>query len=207
MSIERLARVVPPPERPGDPFVGRWRDVEARLGTPLPGDYKDFVRRYGRGEFMELVRIWTPDAYDRDSRLEVSTPDAIQNLAWDEDFPFPLWPAPGGLLPFGDTIDGDYLCWVTGGPADAWTVAVLDRGMLYDEAHRFSCDMTDFLAGLATGEFAPPSFPDDMLEALDPAHMFVPDSRGPAPLMQVSWRLGPFGSAGEGSSVCRLGRR
>lgn len=32
----------------------------------------------------------------------------------------PLWPEPGGFLPFGDSIDGDQLGWLTCGEPDEW---------------------------------------------------------------------------------------
>ena len=203
MSIENLLRVVPPPERPGDPFLGRWLDVEATLGTPLPDDYKALVHVYGRGQFMEYIWIWTPKAYDRYDRLESQAPTVLKLFREDEYFTFPLRPDPGGLLPFGSTLDGDYLAWVTQGSPDTWRVAVLDRGMGYQEVHEYDCDVTDFLAGIATGEIDPPSFQTGMLEC---DHLFVPNPRGPDPLMKVSWRLGAFGSAGSGTSACRLGR-
>lgn len=204
MSIENLIRVVPPPATPGDPFPGPWREVEAKLGTLLPSDYKAFVQLYGLGCFMEYLWIWTPRAYTRHVRLELEASSVLKVLGEDEYFSFPLWPEPGGLLPFGVTLDGDYLAWVTRGPPDTWRVTVLDRGMGYEEAHAYDCDLTDFLAGVATGEIDPPSFQSGMLEC---EHVFVPDPRGPAPLIETSWRLGAFGAAGEGRSICRLGRR
>ncbi|MBL8556372.1 MAG: SMI1/KNR4 family protein [Phenylobacterium sp.] len=203
MSIENLTRVVPPPDRPGDPFLGSWRDIEAKLGTALPRDYKAFVRMYGRGQFMEYVWIWTPGAWDHHDRLESMAPTVLRLLKEDEDFPFPVWPEAGGLLPFGSTLDGDYLAWVTHGAPDDWTVTVLDRGMGYQEAHANACGMTDLLAGMATGEIGAPAFHPAILEC---EHLFSPNPRGPAPIVEMSWWLGPFGAAGSGTSVSRLGR-
>jgi hypothetical protein len=194
---------VPPPETPGDPFLGSWRDIEAKLGTALPSDYKAFVRAYGRGQFMEYIWIWTPGAWAPHDRLESMAPTILKLLREDEYFTFPLWPRPGGLLPFGSTLDGDYLAWVTDGSPEAWRVTVLDRGMGFEEAHEYNCDLTDFLAGVATGEIDPPSFQTGMLEC---EHLFIPDPRGPDPVVQISWRLGPFGAAGSGTSASRLGR-
>jgi hypothetical protein len=201
MSIENLIRAVPPPERPGDPFPGPWREIEAKLGTALPSDYKAFVARYGLGHFLEHVWIWTPKAYDPDLRLELEAPKILKLFRDDEEFCFPLWPGPGGLLPFGFTIDGDYLTWKTGGPPDAWCVTVLDRGTGYNEVHDHDLDLTDFLAGVAMNEIEPPLFGYGFSEA---ERVFIPEPIGPAPLIQMTWRLGPFGDSGQ--SVCRLGR-
>jgi hypothetical protein len=202
VSIENLIRAVPAPESPGDPFPGPWRDVEAKLGTALPADYKAFVQRYGLGFFMEYLWIWTPKAYDRHVRLEQEVPSVLKMFREDEYFSFKLWPEPGGLLPFGVTIDGDYLAWATEGPPESWRVRVLDRATGYEVAHAYDCDLTDFLAGVATDTISPPLFESVFFEC---EHPFIPDPRGPDPLVEVSWRLGPFGGAGR--SVCRLGRR
>jgi hypothetical protein len=176
--------------------------LEAKLGTALPGDYKAFVLRYGLGFFMEYLWVWTPRAYSRHVRLEHEAPSVLKMLGEDESFSFKLWPKPGGLLPFGMTIAGDYLTWVTEGPPESWRITVLDRGTGYEVAHAYDCDLTDFLAGVATDTIDPPLFQSDFFEC---EHKFIPDHRGPDPLVEFSWRLGPFG--GTGRSACRLGRR
>lgn len=202
MSIGNLIRVVPPPERPGDPFTGSWREIEAKLGTALPSDYKAFVARYGLGVFMEDVSIWTPRAYKRFMRLEFEAPQGLKILREVEDFRFPLWPEPGGLLPFGTTINSDYLTWRTEGPPDAWRITVVDRGSGFNEVHDHDCDLTDFLTAVAMNELDPPLFEYSFSES---ERVFTPDPMGPAPLTVMTWRLGPFGDSGH--SVSRLGRR
>lgn len=204
MSIENLIRVVPPPERPGDPFLGSWREVEAKLGTALPADYKAFVQRYGLGFFVRCLWIWTPRASSRHVRLEQEALSVLRTFREDEYFSFKLWPEPGGLLPFGVTIDGDYLTWVTTGPPDTWRVTVLDRGAGYEVAHAYGLDLTDFLAGLAKDEIDPPLFEGDGFS--EEERVFLPDPKGPDPVVEMSWRLGPFGWGGSGTSSSRLGR-
>ncbi len=204
MTIENLIRVVPPPERPGDPFSGSWREIEAKLGTALPSDYKALVALYGLGHFMEDVSIWTPQAYKRFMRLEFEALQGLKILREVDEFLFPLWPEPGGLLPFGTTVYSDYLTWRTEGPPDAWRITVVDRGSGFNEVHDYDLDLTDFLAGVALNEIDPPLFEYSFSES---ERVFTPDPRGPAPLVVMTWRLGLFGSAGSGQSVSRLGRR
>lgn len=44
MSIDYLKAVISPPQNVVDrPSEGDWAGVEARLGTVLPDDYKDFA--------------------------------------------------------------------------------------------------------------------------------------------------------------------
>ena len=42
--------------------AGPWEPVEAELGTALPQDYKDFVRVYGSGYFMQFLGIYVASA-------------------------------------------------------------------------------------------------------------------------------------------------
>ncbi len=160
MTIEALVQVIPPPEAPTASFSGAWGPVEAELGTRLPQDYKDFVRIYGCGYLLDFMWIYVPYFWNRDARL-VSVVRAIyRNTIDDNDLGHTIWPAPGGLLPFGHTSNGDYLYWKAEGDPDAWTVAIWSRGDL--ELEYLGCGLTDFLAGLATGTIIPECFPDDL---------------------------------------------
>lgn len=160
MTMEALLRVVPPPERPFG-FAGPWEQLEAELGTPLPPDYKDFVRLYGHGYFMRFLGVDVPRSSNGNTRLEKNIPLVCKIFAeFDppDGRPFPLWPSPEGLIPFGATDDGDYLFWLASGAPEEWRVVVWDRGM--QEYELLDCDLTGFLAGLATGELLPKEFPD-----------------------------------------------
>lgn len=159
MSIEALMKAVPPPAEPLMVFDGPWAPIEAELGVVLPQDYKDFTRLYGFGLFLEFLAVHSPIAKSRHARLVERAREICDDLR-DEEGPYSLWPEPGGLLPFGRTDNGDYLCWVTRGAPSDWVVAVWSRGFYTFE--EFNCDLTGFLAGLATGEIRP----DDLDELL-----------------------------------------
>lgn len=169
MTIEALVKAVPPPDAPLTTFAGPWEPIEAELGVALPEDYKDFVRLYGYGDFLQIVGIHVPTSESRHVRLVPEVREICDVLRNEEDLPYPLWPEPGGLLPVGKTDYGDYLCWLTRGrPAD-WRLVVWDRGFGRFEA--FDRDLTDFLAGLATGQILPKEFPEGLLPCDRP---FVP---------------------------------
>jgi len=165
MTIENLISVVPPPSAPEEAYLGPWEAIEADLGTKLPQDYKDFVRLYGSGRFMEFLGVHVPVSWSPYVRLQSEVREICDTIgivgSADDNLPYPLWPEPGGLLPFGKTDFGDYLFWLPRGPPDDWGVVVWDRGMGHYEA--FDCGLTDFLAGLATGEIEPKEFPENML--------------------------------------------
>lgn len=161
MTIERLIRVIPPPPEPFEAFNGPWEPVETALGTALPHDYKDFCRLYGSGYFMQFLGVSVPGSQNPNVRLEPHV-RAICDTFFDRaELPYSLWPDPGGLIPFGQTDNGDFLFWLPRGEPANWGVVVWDRGLAGFEV--FDCDLTDFLAGLATGEILPREFPEDLL--------------------------------------------
>jgi hypothetical protein len=211
MTIEALIKAVPPPAAPSEAFRGPWEPIEAELGTALPQDYKDFVRLYGSGYFMEFLGIDVPRSRNPNVRLEYKVHVVCDTFLIDEDTPYSLWPKPGGLLPFGATDNGDYLFWLTRGAPKDWAVVVWDRGLWQFE--RFDCDLTNFLAGLATGEILPKEFPCDLTSC---DHLFQPDSVEPPrwrlrlvtatpadALFSLSWRMGAYGMNLSGISRCR----
>lgn len=180
MTIDTLIKVLAPPPKPFEAFNGPWEPIEVELGLALPQDYKDFIRHYGSGYFVEFLSIYVPRSRNPNLRLERIVREVCEGLAsvipLDEP-PYPYWPNPGGLLPFGGTDNGDELFWLTRGAPDDWKVVVQDRGLGRFET--FDCDLTEFLAGLITGGIQPEAFPDDLLPCDRP---FIPRAAwvGPA---------------------------
>jgi hypothetical protein len=197
VTIEVLIGAVPPPAAPFESFSGPWEPIQAALGTALPPDYKEFVRLYGSGYFMAFLGVDVPKSRNPNVRLERQVPAICDSFFDRDELPYPLWPEPGGLLPFGGTDNGDCLFWLPRGSSpEDWGVVVWDRASQEFEA--FDCDLTDFLAGLATGEILPEAFPADLLYCDE---LFEPHGPPPA-FFSVSWTLGGFGA--RGLSTCRL---
>jgi hypothetical protein len=105
MSIEALMRAVPPPQKPLESFAGPWAQIETEIGSPLPQDYKDYARLYGSGYFLQFLHVDTPRTGNPNIRLEKQVPSMCAMFAQfdGDDRPYPLWPEPGGLMPFGGT--------------------------------------------------------------------------------------------------------
>jgi hypothetical protein len=184
MTIEALLKVVPPPAEPFEAFTGPWEPTEDDLGTALPQDYKDFVRLYGSGYFMEFLGIHVPRTRNYNTWLNGQVRVVTSAFKdWDDLLPYPMWPDPEGLIPFGGTDNGHQLFWLRRGPPEAWGVVIYDRWSLF-EFETFDCDLTGFLAGLATGDVKPNAFPG----LLPCEHLFQPsgpleprDGLGPPP--------------------------
>lgn len=88
------------------------------------------------GEFCDLLYLHTPFGASDHNGIEwqrtcpPGSPDPDR-----ERYPYPLHPAPGGLLVWGTTMDADRLCWLTGGEPEDWPVVVWSSEGWY-ETHR-----------------------------------------------------------------------
>ncbi|MBP2324098.1 hypothetical protein JOF56_004483 [Kibdelosporangium banguiense] len=135
-ALEELVARVPPPLEPVD-ATGDW----AGLGLVLPADYRGLVERYGSGTFCDLVTLLPPfgpctllgygvDLLDGDREFRDEGGDIDP-----EDYPYPLYPEPGGLLIWATSSNGPRLCWLTKGEPDEWPVVAWDPKTFDYERH------------------------------------------------------------------------
>src|SRR5262249_15376331 len=120
--LAELRLAVPPPLRPVRPS-GRWAAVEKGLGLRLPPDYKAFLDTYGVGTINHFIRIPHPFTLTGGIRAAwVNGPMSYEDRRDLGEVPFPIFPEPGGLLPFGAVGDFDQLGWLTAGLPHDWSV-------------------------------------------------------------------------------------
>ncbi|ANP56796.1 hypothetical protein J2Z21_000128 [Streptomyces griseochromogenes] len=130
-GLEALRLLTTPPARPrlGD---GTWEWLFEQLGTALPAEYVRLTETYGSGcwsgwlRFPEPLRTTAP----RLTAFVDETLDAYESLksGHPQWYPLATFPAPGGFLPFADSIDGDYLGWLTEGDRpDDWPLVFWPR--------------------------------------------------------------------------------
>lgn len=172
-DLDQLARLLPPPaqEVSGPP----WERCRPEAGLDFPSDYRAFVDRYGGG------RVEGPDSFER---LVIHTPSGVPRrpgqaggfgafVAWnvsefasmfegaDEGFwggkVYPMYPAPGGLLTWGENEQGDLFWWLTeGDDPDAWPVVMWARGPA--TTYRFDIGMVEFLYAMVSGQEPSPEW-------------------------------------------------
>lgn len=142
------------------------------------------MRLYGYGYFLQFLGISVPVSENHHVRLAASARAICDGHRTMEGLDYPFWPEPGGLLPFGSTDNADFLFWLMRGPPGDWAVVVWGRA--FNSFEVFDCDMTSFLAGLATGEILPKEFPDDLLPCERP---FMPSPVDTQRASASQWRL------------------
>jgi hypothetical protein len=169
MAVDELVAVVSPPAEPAE-AEGDWAAIERALGTALPGDYKAFIRVYGSGCLDQFVWVLNPFSTNkflnliergRETLAALGQLQASHPAAGVAD---PLFPTPGGLLPWGLTDNGDVLWWSTvPGPPERWPVVV--TAPRDEQVARYAVTMTTFLASILGGEVQCDLFPDDFPSA------------------------------------------
>ncbi len=155
MLIDELVETAPPPASPVDRGSDdKWGAVTEYFGKTLPMDYMAFIDRYGTVVLNDLLRIFNPFAREEHQNLINRFPYLLSILSGNKEeapelCPYPLMFEPGGLLPWGDTVDGDIFCWTTSGMSGRWKIVVLNR---YDEPQEFDHSMVAFLLATLRGE-------------------------------------------------------
>ncbi|MFF0148707.1 SUKH superfamily protein [Amycolatopsis sulphurea] len=114
-----------------------WDTVERALGLTLPEDYKAMMSRFPSGFFRNAVWITNPiDArvdlgtFLREDVHEVVESFSGENGDFMEDTNYALFPAPGGLLPWGNDLQGGKFFWLTKGiDPNEWPVVYWSRDL------------------------------------------------------------------------------
>lgn len=125
-ELDSLAALVSPPD---DVPALDEEDVEA-LSVVLPADHLALMRRYGPGEFLPDLGLDVPGGapgggFDL-AELLATYQDIHEARAAGGAVAIPVWPAPGGLLPWASDTDACALHFVTQGPPERWAVALVD---------------------------------------------------------------------------------
>ena len=174
--LDRLRQLLPPPADPVEP--GRpdgWAEIQAAVGTQLPGDFKAFTELYGSGMVDDFLYLFNPFTQGPDGNLVVEKDRVLAayrqtRARFPQRLPLPPFPEPGGVLPLGRTDNGDELYWVTDGDPDDWPVALVESRATLQEVHQVP--VTGFLAALAANQLTSRILPADVLGR--PSHRFTP---------------------------------
>ncbi|MFH8385871.1 hypothetical protein ACH4E7_33955 [Kitasatospora sp. NPDC018058] len=142
--LDRLGVVIGPPPRGGVVPVP-WALGPQALGFQLPADYRAFADRYGMVSISDELHVYTPSAAPSpktgqppgfEGFVHFTTEpygygamlaQAYRDGDYDE-CPYPLFPAEGGLLKWGNNYNSDQFFWLMRGPdpdpdPDRWPVA------------------------------------------------------------------------------------
>lgn len=172
MTVEALASVLPAPACPLEAMdASDWALYELVTGIVLPADYKHYLRVYGTGLIGGIItpynpcctrKKWKPQYTCRDWMRQALGIQEEKRRFGESTFPYPVYPEPGGVLPWGETDDGDQLFWITSGEPDTWRVLINEvRSTVFEH---FAYSMTGFLAAWLKEEIISEIIPYDAHE-------------------------------------------
>lgn len=177
-SLTYLYLVLPRPRSPVETGNDElWLQVAEKVGTHLPVDYVYFINSYGTGSINDFLTVLNPFSAHTYLNLIDQIPRILSGLResreqFPEDYPYPLYFEPGGLLPWGLSIDGDIYCWLTkGNSPDLWDVVVVPRQGINLEL--FEMTMAKFLAGALRSQIDSEAIPTDFSQD----NSFVPQDQ------------------------------
>ncbi|QYN24408.1 SMI1/KNR4 family protein [Amycolatopsis sp. DSM 110486] len=132
-----------------------WAAVEAALGTALPADYRAYADTYPALYLDKLITIRHPLAVSEWAKLVEGAKPVLESFAYGRSqvpdaVPYPLFPEPGGLLPWGYDDDGADYFWRTAGSPDEWTVLVFDSGEWWEFPRGFGALWIEWAGGRIT---------------------------------------------------------
>ena len=152
-DLQRLKQLIPFPVHPleiGSPE--KWIAVEHTLRTILPTDYKQFVDNYGSGYIGGFLYFRNPFSSKPYMNLIYQLDEFVStsDTEFESTLPYSFFPKPSGLLPFGATINGDSIFWVTNNSPDKWSIFILEaRGTTHAHYHN---TMTEFVVHFLEGD-------------------------------------------------------
>lgn len=128
-----------------------WSELEERLGSPLPADFKQFCEAFGRGGFCDELFVHSTDG---GASLEVLDELAqlrhlVESVPFVNFDPYELYGArESGVIPWGRVTAGHSFYWLAGpGDPDEWPIMLnAETG----EWERFDLSMSEFVFRMLT---------------------------------------------------------
>jgi hypothetical protein len=162
MDIDELYKVLERPQEPRETGSDEaWLQVAAKIGTRPPIDYVYFINSYGSGRISNFLWVFNPFSSNQHLNLVAQIPAILSGLResrerFPEEYPYPLYFEPGGILPWGLSDDGDIYCWLTKGSPDKWPVITVPR---HADIELFDMPMSLFIARALKGQLQSGAIP------------------------------------------------
>ncbi|MEV5085526.1 hypothetical protein AB0K74_44760 [Streptomyces sp. NPDC056159] len=139
-----------------------WDLISAETGVVFPSDFVALAEVYPRFTIDEFLGLHIPTPGEERyfvSGMKRLLGDLADLRGSGMSHGHVPYPEPGGLVPWGDSCEGDVFFWRTSGAsAEAWTVLVSGHN---DDWCEFQGSLTEYLAGLVSGTVAPDGLPPD----------------------------------------------
>jgi hypothetical protein len=151
--VLKLSKIVPPPKAPYEKGSAKeWTQLQKKLGTKLPDDFKEYGKKYGSGSFGlggGDIFVYQPFSKQFLEMVNVHSCnlEAFKAGEGADYIPYEVFPAKSGLLVWGGDVNGYELYWKTEGEPNEWSIVVRSADNEYEE---FPGPFTEFLADALT---------------------------------------------------------
>ncbi|WP_329320453.1 hypothetical protein [Streptomyces sp. NBC_01262] len=162
-SLEQIAPALSG-VRPVAPRSIDWGKISRILGVALPRDYVELAEAYPAIEFDGFLCVWVPRLGGEEEFVaglfdELELVAELQEEGEAENYV--AHPEPGGLIPWGSSLDGDVFYWcVIDGDPDGWPVVAHGRNGSWWECQS---GLIRFLVGVVTHDVDRGELSDDVL--------------------------------------------
>ncbi|GAA2614246.1 hypothetical protein [Paractinoplanes durhamensis] len=132
------------------PAPVNWRAVQKAVGVTYPAEFREVADALPPGSFQTFLSLLHPTSHKpRVYAEELLGYAGMLSSSADSSFPYPIYPAAGGLLPWA-VVGFDYIiCWLTeGDDPDAWPVVICSAHLSEWQVHRMST--AEFLRAVLT---------------------------------------------------------
>jgi hypothetical protein len=168
-----------------------WAAVEGSLaGLRLPADYKELVQSFPDGWFRDLVRPIRPgDVGSPATEYLGFYANWLEDMrTWrshgDGEYPYPIYPESGGLLPWAEGHGGEMCFWLTGPEdPDTWPVVSADKD--FERWQLFPGPMCGFLTALVHGSIDNPFQPGSPIPTSVPAFSSLEEEPPPTAAVPI----------------------
>ncbi|GAA4574444.1 hypothetical protein GCM10023176_41450 [Micromonospora coerulea] len=139
-----------------------WEFVRRETGVVLPSDFVALAEAYPPFTVDDFLGLHIPSAGEEQYFVR-GLQEGLRNLSELRDAGMshghPPYPEPGGLLPWGDSAEGDTFYWrTTGAEAESWTVLIASHN---DDWCEYDGSLTSYLAAKVRGTVPPDGLPPD----------------------------------------------
>ncbi|MGW0607437.1 SMI1/KNR4 family protein [Streptomyces sp. NPDC002640] len=136
-----------------------WAGLEQGLGTRLPSDFKHLAEWYPAFDIGGFLLVRIPERGQEGRFLQgiLATLEVLSDAWLEPRLGLSAHPAPGGLLPWGESCDCDKFMWrTTGSTPEDWVVTVASRGGAW---WHYGGGAVQFIAEYCTGILEPWGLP------------------------------------------------
>lgn len=166
MTIDEFVKLFPPPKKPVEINDIDWKNAEAKIGSPLPDDYKEFIETYGTVQLGEFLWIFNP--FSANSSLNIDAMLYSQNSyeylknEFPQNYGRPKFPIEGSFWTWAISDSGEFLFWDVVGNPNTWKTCIHDKSQSEEESFDFGA--LEFLKKLGLGEIESRILPRSFLE-------------------------------------------